>query len=41
MIKSYKDLEVHKLSYGTAMEIYFLSKKFPKEEMYSLTSQII
>ena len=23
------------------MEIYFLSKRFPKEEMYSLTSQII
>jgi len=41
VIKSYKDLEVHKLSYNTAMEIFFLSKKFPKEERYSLTSQII
>lgn len=41
MIRSYKDLEVHKISYNAAMEIFFLSKKFPKEEMYSLTSQII
>jgi four helix bundle protein len=41
MIKSYNDLEVYKLSYAIAMEIFFLSKKFPKEELYSLTSQII
>ena len=41
MIKTYKDLEVYKLSYELAMEIFFLSKSFPKEEVYSLTSQII
>ncbi|MBX9852120.1 MAG: four helix bundle protein [Cytophagaceae bacterium] len=40
-IRSYKDLEVFKLSYKIAMDIFFLSKKFPKEETYSLTSQII
>lgn len=41
MIKSYKDLEVYNLSYKVAMDIFHLSKKFPKEELYSLTSQII
>ena len=41
MIKSYNDLEVYKLSYNLAMDIFLLSKKFPKEELYSLTSQII
>lgn len=41
MIKSFKDLEVYNLSYTMAMEIFFLTRKFPKEEVYSLTSQII
>ena len=41
MIKSFQDLEVYKLSYLVAMDIFHLSRKFPKEEMYSLTSQII
>ena len=41
MIKSFRDLEVHKLSYDLAMEIFFLTRSFPKEELYSLTSQII
>lgn len=41
MIKSFRDLEVYQLSYKAAMEIFFLSKKFPKEETYSLTSQLI
>ena len=41
MIKSYNDPEVYKLSYNLAMDIFLLSKKFPKEELYSLTSQII
>ncbi len=41
MIKSYKDLEVYSLSFDLAMEIFELSKTFPKDEMYSLTSQII
>lgn len=41
MIKSYKDLEVWKQSFDMAMEIFWLTKKFPKEEVYSLTSQIV
>ena len=41
MIKSYTDLEVYNLSYKVSMDIFFLTKKFPKEEMYSLTSQIV
>lgn len=41
MIQSYKDLEVHKKSYDLAMEIFWLSKNFPQEELYSLTSQVI
>jgi four helix bundle protein len=41
MIKSFQDLEVYKLSYQVAMDIFHLSRKFPKEEMYFLTSQII
>lgn len=39
MIKSYKDL--HKESFKLAMELFWLTRKFPKEEMYSLTSQIV
>ncbi|MEO0129640.1 MAG: four helix bundle protein [candidate division WOR-3 bacterium] len=41
MIKSYKDLEVYKKAYKLAMEIFYLTKRFPKDEIYSLTSQII
>ncbi len=40
MIKSYKDLEVYKRSFKLAMDIFWLSRKFPKEETDSLTSQI-
>ncbi|MBO6524929.1 MAG: four helix bundle protein [Balneolaceae bacterium] len=41
MIKSYKDLEVYCLSFELAMEIFELTRNFPKEEVYSLTSQIV
>ena len=41
MIKSYKDLEVWKLSFEVAMDIFELTKRFPKEEVYSLTSQLV
>ena len=40
MIQSYKDLEVYKRSFKLAMDIFWMTKDFPKEEMYSLTSQI-
>ena len=36
----YKDLEVYKLSYRMALEIFDETKRFPKEEKYSLTDQI-
>lgn len=41
MIKSFKDLEVYKESYLLAMEIFKLTRKFSKEELYSLTSQLV
>jgi four helix bundle protein len=40
MIQSYKDLEVYKRSFKLAMDIFWLTRKYPKEEVYSLTSQI-
>ena len=39
-VKSFRDLEVYKLSRQLSREIFEVSKKFPKEEMYSLTDQI-
>lgn len=40
MIASYEDLEVYKESYKLALEVYKLTKNFPKDELYGLTSQI-
>ena len=39
-IVRHTDLEVYKLSFDVAMEIFQLSTQFPKEEQYSLTDQI-
>jgi len=39
-IRTHKDLRVYQLSFEAGMEIFELSKKFPKEEKYSLTDQI-
>ena len=41
MIQKLKDLEVYVRSYDLAMQIFQTAGSFPKEEMYSLTSQII
>jgi four helix bundle protein len=38
--KVYSELDVYKLSRQLSNEIFNLSKKFPKEETYSLTDQI-
>ncbi len=38
--KSFRDLEVYKLSRELAKEIFQISKTFPKEETYSFTDQI-
>ena len=40
VIQNVCDLEVYNLSYSLALEIFSLSKKFPKEETYSLIDQI-
>lgn len=37
---SFKSLKVYQMSYESAMEIFEISKNFPKEEKYSLTDQI-
>ena len=39
-ISSVRDLDVYKLAFNTAMDIFEISKSFPKEEKYSLTDQI-
>src|SRR5690554_3051899 len=39
-IVCHTELRVYKLSFELGMEIYELSKLFPKEEKYSLTDQI-
>ena len=39
-IESFKDLIVYQKAYKLAMEIFEISKKFPKEEQYSLTDQM-
>jgi len=39
-IRNVKDLKVYNLSYQLAMDIFNVTKKFPKEELYSLTDQI-
>jgi four helix bundle protein len=40
LIKHHWELDVYKLSVEAAMDIFRASKKWPKEEMYSLTDQI-
>ena len=39
-IRTHKDLDVYQLSFEAGMQIFELSKNFPKEEKYSLTDQI-
>lgn len=39
-IRSHNELEVYQLAFNSAMEIFDLTKNFPKEEKYSLTDQI-
>jgi len=40
VIKCIHDLNVYKLSFDLAMEVFWLTKKYPKEELYSLVDQI-
>ena len=39
-MQGHRDLKVYQLAYKLAMEIFHLSKSFPREELYSLTDQI-
>ena len=40
MLKNYKELNVWQKSYKLCLHIYKVTKRFPKDEMYGLTSQI-
>jgi len=39
-LQTAKDLSVYKLAHDVAMEIFEISKRFPPDERYALTSQI-
>ena len=39
-MRNYRDLEVWKLSHKLTLELYVASRKFPKDEMFGLTSQL-
>lgn len=40
MSSSFRDLTVYKKAYALAMEIFKITKSFPKEETYALTDQV-
>jgi hypothetical protein len=40
-IRTHNDLDVYKLAFEAAMEIFEITKKFPIEEKYSLTTIIL
>jgi four helix bundle protein len=40
MLKNFKDLKVWQKAYQLCLEIYRMTKPFPREERYGLTSQI-
>ena len=37
---SFKSLRVYQLAFKLAMDLYYISKKFPSEEKYALTIQL-
>jgi four helix bundle protein len=39
-IRSYRDLDIWKLGIQVAKEIYELTERFPKQEMYIMTAQL-
>lgn len=39
-VRDFRELQVYRMAYVAAMRIYALSKAFPPEERYALTSQI-
>jgi four helix bundle protein len=40
ILRSHRELNVYQLAFKVSMEIFKITKSFPKEEIYSLTSQI-
>jgi four helix bundle protein len=40
MLKNYKELKVWQKAYGLCLEIYRITRSFPREERYGLTLQI-
>ena len=40
VLRSFQDLEVYQKSFELAMEIFRITKDFPKEELYALTTQM-
>jgi four helix bundle protein len=40
MVQSYKDLIVYQKAYKLALDIYRITKNYPKEEIYGLVSQM-
>jgi four helix bundle protein len=39
-IRTHRELEVYEMAFEAAMKVFELTKRFPKEEIYSLTDQI-
>jgi four helix bundle protein len=40
LIKTYEDLRVYQLGFDAAMQIFHLTKQWPREELYSLVDQV-
>lgn len=40
LTRSFMDLEVYRLAHKLAMDIFWISARFPVEEVYSFTDQI-
>ena len=40
MVNRYEDLEIYQISVEIAVEVYRLTKKFPKEETYGIVDQL-
>ncbi|MBI9066301.1 MAG: four helix bundle protein [Salinivirgaceae bacterium] len=39
-MSSYRDLEIYQLSYNLAKEVYYMTMKLPKHELYEQGSQV-
>lgn len=39
-VENFRDLNVYKAAFELQQEIFTITKRFPKEETYSLTDQI-